>query len=98
VISDLSNIEDAKAFKRMGLPLTTPAEHRTFAKTSTEQWVMLWNDLGEFSDCLYAFIERKVAPFHDGWYDVFEALADGEPVTIQPINKWPWNPLQRSAP
>jgi hypothetical protein len=47
--------------------------------------------------CLHAFIERKVAPFYDGWCEVFEALESGEPVTIRPINEWEWNPLQGAA-
>jgi len=33
-------------------------------------------------------------PFTEGWDEVFEALEDGEPVTIQPVDKWNWNPLE----
>ena len=44
--------------------------------------------------CLYAFIERKVAPFHDGWCEMFEALEGGELIQIRPIAEWEWNPLQ----
>ena len=47
-MSDLVNIEDAKALKRMGLPLYMPVEHRQFARESTKLWCRLWDDLAKF--------------------------------------------------
>lgn len=139
-MSEVTSLGDAKAQKRMGVPLNTPVEHREFARESTKHWVALWNDLNAFCNAmcayhddsnektfeawkrvlgkmgrhakallthadrledrdeaaiLYAFVERQVAPFRDGWCEVFEALEEGEPVTMRPINEWAWNPFQR---
>ena len=47
-MSDLVNIEDAKALKRMGLPLYMPVEHRQFARESTKLSCRLWDDLATF--------------------------------------------------
>jgi hypothetical protein len=47
-MSDFVNIEDAKALKRMGLPLNMPIEHRQSARESTKPWCRLWDDPAKF--------------------------------------------------
>jgi hypothetical protein len=52
-MSDPIDIEDAKAMKRMGLPLNTPIEHRVFQHETSKQFIRLWDDLAAF--CLKMF-------------------------------------------
>lgn len=44
--------------------------------------------------CLRAFVDARVKPFYEGWLEVFEALEGGEQITIAPVDKWEWNPLE----
>jgi hypothetical protein len=37
-MTDVTNFDDAKAMKRMGLPLNTPVEDRTFRRKTTKLW------------------------------------------------------------
>jgi hypothetical protein len=37
-MTDVTNFDDAKAMKRMGLPLNTPVEPKTFRRETTKLW------------------------------------------------------------
>jgi hypothetical protein len=39
----ITNLEDARAMQRMGMPLDTPVEHRMFSAEYTRHWVKLMN-------------------------------------------------------
>jgi hypothetical protein len=60
------------------------------ARALSEYATALGDDEG---NVLLVFLREKVAPFIEGWAQVFGALEDGEEITIQPFHKWDWNPL-----
>ena len=43
-----TRLDDARALKRMNIPLNTPVEHRTFSKAYSKHWFALMNAHTEF--------------------------------------------------
>jgi hypothetical protein len=62
-----TDINDARAFKNMGLPLNTPVEHREFAPESTKLYLALWGDLTEFCNKMYAYHDRSTPKTFRAW-------------------------------
>jgi hypothetical protein len=47
-MTEITNIEDARALKAVNLPLNLQVEHRTFSREYTRHWVRLMNAHGAF--------------------------------------------------
>jgi hypothetical protein len=65
----ITNLEDARAMQRMGMPLDTPVEHRMFSAEYTRHWVKLMNahlkfirTMGKYSKALTPAMWGKMGP------------------------------------
>ena len=54
-MDEIINIHDAKAFKRMGMPLNTPVETRYFSEAYSRQWFGLDKVRDAFMFALYDY-------------------------------------------
>jgi hypothetical protein len=62
-MDNITNIQDAKVFKRMGVPLNTPiTEVHTFSKAYSKQWFGLMKAHDSFCDALANYIEAQSLP------------------------------------
>ena len=75
-MSDLINIEDAKALKRMGVPLNTLVERRQFARESAKHWVALWNDLTAFCNAMHDYRDNSTEQNFKAWKRVLGKCVD----------------------
>jgi hypothetical protein len=57
-----TNLQDARALKRMGMPLNTPVERREFSEAYSKQWLGLMKAHGNFCGALAGYIEVSSAP------------------------------------
>ena len=63
----ITNLEDARAMQRMGMPLDTPVEHRWFSAEYTRHWIKLMNahhkfmrTMGKYSESLTPAMWNKM--------------------------------------
>jgi hypothetical protein len=62
-MDNITDIQDAKAFKRMGVPLNTPVtETRTFSHAYSKQWFSLGKAHDDFCGALADYIEAQSVP------------------------------------
>jgi hypothetical protein len=59
--STLTDIRDAQAMKRMGLPLNTQVETRTFDKAISKHWMRIANAENEFDSAMAKYIDGAPA-------------------------------------
>jgi hypothetical protein len=55
----IANLKDARAMRRMGLPLDTPVEHRVFSKEYSHHWFALMDAHYKFMDIMYEFVDAS---------------------------------------
>lgn len=78
----VTNLEDARAMQRMGMPLDTPVEHRMFSAEYTRHWVALMNAHLKFMRCVF---KHSQSPTPKTWakmdrrFDELSALAQTSP-------------------
>ena len=70
----ITDITDARYFKRKGLPLNSPVEHGTFSKEYSRHWVRLQKAYDELCGAMLAFIE---ASEHDVSFPKWKAFKRG---------------------
>jgi hypothetical protein len=58
----ITNIQDAKALKRMGASLNTPVERRCFSAAYSKQWFALMKAHDDFCGALADYIEAESFP------------------------------------
>jgi hypothetical protein len=75
-MTDTTNIEDAKAMRRMGLPLNTPVTHKTFSKQYTELWVRYMKACYAFTNAFLDYHAKPGKRRYERCVSTFMKLAD----------------------
>jgi hypothetical protein len=58
----VTKLEDAKAMRRMGVPLNTEVEERTFSDEYSTHWIKLMNAQGAFMAAFHRFAAEDNTP------------------------------------
>ena len=65
----VTNLEDARAMQRMGMPLDTPVEHRMFSAEYTRYWVKLMNAHLKFMRTMGKYSKSLTPAMWGKWAD-----------------------------
>jgi len=63
----ITKLEDARALKRVNLPLNLPVEHRTFSAGYSEHWLDLMNAHGSFMSAVIEYADGPRAGSPGKW-------------------------------
>jgi hypothetical protein len=87
----ITRLEDARALKRMGVPLNTPIEDRTFSEEYSEHPVFKSEQDEAECQLMACFLTERAMPFATFWEHAFTSAAagDGE-VLIRPSDIPQW--------
>jgi hypothetical protein len=60
-MTTITSLEDARALKRLGVPLNTPIEHREFSPAYTDHWVDLMVAQAKFVEAIKKIFREGAA-------------------------------------
>jgi hypothetical protein len=65
-------LQDARVMQRMGLPLNTPVETRTFSKDYSKHWLAMMDAHGKFMTAMFVYCSSDQSPSR--WHQVKRKL------------------------
>jgi hypothetical protein len=74
--ANIINIQDAKAMKKMGSPLNTPAEKPEFSLAYSKHWVELMNAHTQFVTAVQEYSRAKPGARSGKWTQIRRRLED----------------------